>query len=451
MAGGSTSQVCANCGSGLQAGARFCRICGQRVAGNDAPEAPFPTVPAVAVPGPRPAPPGATAQDGIMAAPGPGGRAERETLNLPGGGVAPPPSSLEDTVTSSAVPRWPQRPSGGSPAGGSPSGWPPDAEAAAAYPPAAYPPAGDAPAAETAWYQPADRPAADHPSPGGQTAAYQPDYQSPGYQSPGRQSPDYQSPGYQPTAYQPPAQSAGYQSPAAPADYPPADYPPGRPPSSPDGGSRRGRVILAVLAVIVVAGGIAAGLLIARAHSGHSAAGPATSAPAGGTGSSAPASVPPSSAPASSGSASAEQTGASNLSKLLAQSVSDRGAINDAYNDVAGCGPTLSQDQATFQQAVTSRQALLGQLGSMADASALPASMISSLTQAWTVSIKADQDFAAWAGDESASCTKGGSDANLSAATVPDNQATQDKTDFVASWNPIATQYGLPTYAQDQL
>jgi hypothetical protein len=433
MAGGSTSQVCANCGSGLPAGARFCRICGQRVAGNDAPEAPFPTVPAVAVPDPRPAPPGATAQDGILAAPGPGGRAERETLNLPGGGVAPPSSSLEDTVTSSAVPavpRWPQRPSGGSP-----SGWPPDAES-----PAAYPPAGDAPAGETAWYQPADRPPADYPSPGGQTAAYQP---------------DYQSPGYQPTAYQPPAQSVGYQSPAAPADYPPGDYPPvgyppGRPPS-PDGGSRRGRVILAVLAVIVVAGGIAAGLLIARAHSGHSAAGPATSAPAGGTGSSAPASVPPSSAPASSGSASAEQTGASNLSKLLAQSVSDRGAINDAYNDVASCGPTLSQDQATFQQAVTSRQALLSQLGSMPDASALPASMISSLTQAWTVSIKADQDFAAWAGDESANCTKGGSDANLSAATVPDNQATQDKSDFVASWNPIATQYGLPTYAQDQL
>jgi hypothetical protein len=430
MAGGSTSQVCANCGSGLPAGARFCRICGQRVAGNDAPEAPFPTAPAVAVPDPRPAPPGATAQDGIMAAPGPGGRAERETLNLPGGGVAPPPPSLEDTVTSSAVPavpRWPQRPSGGSPSGGSPSGgspsaWPPDAEA-----PVAYPPAGNAPAAETAWYQPADRPAADYPSPG-----------------------------YQPTAYQPPAQSVGYQSPAASADYPPGDYPPvgyppGRPPSSPEGGSRRGRVILAVLAVIVVAGGIAAGLLIARAHSGRSAAGPATSAPAGGAGSSTANSVPPSSAPASSGSASAEQTGASNLSKLLAQSVSDRGAINDAYNDVASCGPTLSQDQATFQQAVTSRQALLGQLGSMADASALPAPMISSLTQAWTASIKADQDFAAWAGDESANCTKGGSDANLSAATVPDNQATQDKTSFVASWNPIATQYGLPTYAQDQL
>ena len=59
--------------------------------------------------------------------------------------------------------------------------------------------------------------------------------------------------------------------------------------------------------------------------------------------------------------------------------------------------------------------------------------------------------YAAWAGDESTGCTPNGSDPNLSAATVPDNQATQDKTAFVGSWNPIAQQYGLPTYAQDQL
>jgi len=198
-----------------------------------------------------------------------------------------------------------------------------------------------------------------------------------------------------------------------------------------------------------VAGGIAVGLLIARAHAaGHTAAGAGASSPAAGSGS--PAAAGPGSSPASPGTAAARQ-GADNLSKLLAQSVSDRGAINNAYNDVASCGPTLPRDQGTFQQAVTSRQALLTQLGSMPDASALPASMISSLTQAWTASIKADQDFAAWAGDENAGCTPNGSDASLSAATVPDNQATQGKTAFVGSWNPIARQYGLPTYSQDQL
>jgi hypothetical protein len=161
--------------------------------------------------------------------------------------------------------------------------------------------------------------------------------------------------------------------------------------------------------------------------------------------------VSPSSSAPSSATASAQQQGADNLSALLASSVSDRGAINNAYNDVQSCGPTLAQDQATFQQAVTSRQSLLSRLGSMPDAAALPAGMISSLTQAWQASITADQDFAAWAQDESANCTPNGSDANLSAATGPDNQATQDKTAFVASWNPIAQQYALPTYSQGQL
>ena len=115
------------------------------------------------------------------------------------------------------------------------------------------------------------------------------------------------------------------------------------------------------------------------------------------------------------------------------------------------CGPTLAQDQATFQQAVASRQSLLSRLGSMPGAWALPATMISSLTQAWQASISADQDYAAWAKDESAGCTPGGSDANLAAAAGPGNQATQNKIAFVNSWNPIAQQYGLPTYSQDQL
>ena len=160
--------------------------------------------------------------------------------------------------------------------------------------------------------------------------------------------------------------------------------------------------------------------------------------------------VAPTSPPASA-TASSPQQGAHNLAALLSQSVSDRSAINNAYTDVQNCGPTLAQDQATFQQAVASRQSLLSRLGSMPGASALPATMISSLTQAWQASISADQDYAAWAKDESAGCTPGGSDGNLAAAAGPGNQATQSKIAFVNSWNPIAQQYGLPTYSQDQL
>jgi hypothetical protein len=341
MGGGSSSQLCAHCGSELRAGMRFCHICGQSALGNDAdPQA--------------------------------------GSLNLPGGGLQPR-DTAQDTVTAAAFPAIradPRRPS-----------------------------------------------PADH-----QPAAYQlPDYQ------PGR----HQAPDHQPAG-----------------GYPPAGYPPpGRLPP-PDGRSRRGRMIIGALAVIVAVGGVAAGLLVARAHasSGH-LAGPGHSAAAQSSGSSAAGSsgtAAPTSPP-SSGTASAQQQGADNLSALLSQSVSDRGAINNAYNDVQSCGPTLAQDQATFQQAVTSRQGLLSRLGTMPGASALPAGMISSLTRAWQASITADQDFAAWAQDESASCAPGGSDANLSAATGPDDQATQDKMAFVGSWNPIAQQYGLPSYSQDQL
>jgi hypothetical protein len=321
--------------------------------------------------------------------------------NLPGGGLRPR-DTAEDTVTAAAIP-------------------------AVRDAPPRTPPADDRPAA----YQPPEYPATEYPAT---------EHQAPGYQAP-----EYQAPEYQPPEYQAPEYQAG--------GYPPPGYPPGQLPP-PGGGSRR-RIIVGVLAVIVAVGGIAAGLLIARAHAssgqagktGHSTRVQDSGSPATGS----PGSVPAGSASPSSAAAPAEQQGADNLSALLSQSVSDRGAINNAYNDVASCGPTLSQDQATFQQAVTSRQSLLSRLGSMPDAAALPAGMISSLTQAWQASITADQDFAAWAQDESANCTPNGSDANLSAATGPDNQATQGKTAFVASWNPIAQQYGLPTYAQDQL
>jgi hypothetical protein len=416
MGGGSTSQLCAHCGSELQAGTRFCRICGQSVLGNDADPAPFPDLPAVSPSGAAPS----------------SDRRGSGALNLPGGGLHPR-DTAQDTVTAAAIPAIRDLPR---PA-------PPAADQPAAYQPPGYQPPG---------YRPQEYQSPEHQRADQQETRYQPPgYQSAGYQPPGYQPPGYQPPGYQPADHQPPGyQPPGYQ----PASHQPPGYqPPGYQPPPDGGGSRR--IIVGVLAVIVAAGGIAAGLLIARAHasSGH-AAGQGHSTPAqssGSPGTGSPGSVSPSSSPPSSAAASARQQGADNLSALLASSVSDRGAINNAYNDVQSCGPTLAQDQATFQQAVTSRQSLLSRLGSMPDAAALPAGMISSLTQAWQASITADQDFAAWAQDESASCTPGGSDANLAAATGPDDQATQDKMAFVGSWNPVAQQYRLPTYSQDQL
>jgi zinc-ribbon domain len=400
MGGGSTSQFCPNCGAERRADARFCRACGRDFVSKAAEPVPFPDLPAM---------PAGSRGEAPATAPG------TVPLNLPAGGVAPAAWSGEDTVTA-AVP---------AAAATGPSGWaPPPAEHQATR----YPP----PDEQATRYQAADQDAVRYPPPDQQATRYQPADSPPaGYQAPGHQSPDYGSAEYQPPGYPPP----------------------GRGPRG-DGGSRR-RIIVGGLAVIVAVAGIAAGLVIARAHahSGNQAA-PGQSTPPGSSGSTAggsPGSVPPTSGAPSSAAAPTEQQGATNLAALLAQSGSDRGAINSAYNDVMSCGPTLAQDQGTFQQAAASRKNLLSQLASLPDAAALPAAMISSLTQAWQASITADQDYAAWAGDEAASCTPNGSDSHLAAANIPDNQATTNKTAFVNAWNPIATKYQLQTYAQDQI
>jgi hypothetical protein len=149
----------------------------------------------------------------------------------------------------------------------------------------------------------------------------------------------------------------------------------------------------------------------------------------------------------------AEQQAAGNLAQLLNQSVSDRSSIVAAVQDVTNCGPNLSQDQTTFQNAAQSRQTLLSQLGSLSGASALPHSMIEELTGAWQASVQADQDFAGWAGDEmSNGCTKNdNSDPQFEAANGPDSTATTDKQAFAQEWDPIANTYGLTAYSWNQL
>ncbi len=147
-----------------------------------------------------------------------------------------------------------------------------------------------------------------------------------------------------------------------------------------------------------------------------------------------------------------EQSAAQALAQLLTSSVSDRSAVVNAVSDVNDCGDP-SQDQQTFQEAASSRQQLISELDSLTGASMLPAQMLQDLNGAWQASMQADQDFAAWASDESSDgCTPDDSaDSNFQAAADPDNEATADKQAFVNLWNPVASQYGLTTYAWNQL
>lgn len=313
------------------------------------------------------------------------------------------------------------------------------------------------------------------------------------FQPPANQLPVGSQPAYPPPAYQQP----GYRQPTAPPPspfYPQPNRPrfeqsraqlppegpswllgPGGPfgpqgpggPNGPDGPPRRDRrsrapLFWSALSAAVVAA-VVVFLVALHPFSQHETANNAanstrTANPASTVSARSPAASPAASA-SRSASASASSTAvtehqaATTVAGMLASSVSDRTAIDDAYDDVDSCGPNLNSDAAVFTRAASSRRAMLASLDSMPGRSALPAALVRDLANAWQASITADQGFAGWANDEvTQGCVRDDTrDPDYQGTVTPDNQANQDKTAFVAQWNPIATRYGLTTYQQSQL
>jgi hypothetical protein len=245
----------------------------------------------------------------------------------------------------------------------------------------------------------------------------------------------------------------------------PPEGPPRQPPRRHDGRRSGSSLALWIILLVLLVGGGVAGLLIAHPFSrpairetastgtkpaapGGSPAGSASSATpaAPGTGSASPAASP--SAPAVT-----EQQAAASVDSMLSQSVSDRAAIGNAATDVGNCGPNLSADPKVFDDAASSRKSLLARLTAMPGRAALPATLLSDLTQAWQASIAADQAYAEWANDMiTQGCVANDtSDPGHQATVTPNANATKYKTAFVGEWNPVATKYGLTQYQQGQL
>jgi hypothetical protein len=251
------------------------------------------------------------------------------------------------------------------------------------------------------------------------------------------------------------------QPPAFPPQYRPPG-PPGRG-GPPRDGQPRWMAAAAIVLVAVAAGAVAA-LILVRSPAGHTSTSPASTAATSpvqaATGEAVASQAGAGQGGAGQGGAGqsttgpvSEQTAAQSLSRLLTQSISDRSAILSAYHDVDTCGSGLVADAQTFQQAATSRQNLLSRLGALPGASALPSGLLQALEGAWQASVAADQDYAAWARDESSRGCRvhDTADAHYRATSAPNHEATADKTTFVSLWNPIAVRYGLPTYRQDEL
>jgi hypothetical protein len=290
------------------------------------------------------------------------------------------------------------------------------------------------------------------------------------FQPPPNQPPAGPPPAYPPPAYQQPGYQPGYQQPAY--EQPPSPFYPQPRPGGPSGRDRRSRAPLfwSALSVVVVAA-VVVFLFLIHPFSHHETVNDAANS----TGTTAPASAAATSSPVASSSATVsasrpasaaasaaasvsptavtEQQAASTVAGMLANSVADRTAIDSAYNDVDSCGPSLDSDAAVFTRAANSRRALLASLAAMPGRSALPPALLGDLASAWQASISADQGFATWANDEATQgCVADDtSDPGYQATITPDNEATQDKTAFVAQWNPIASSHGLTTYQQNQL
>jgi hypothetical protein len=161
----------------------------------------------------------------------------------------------------------------------------------------------------------------------------------------------------------------------------------------------------------------------------------------------------PASPSASSPAPTSREQAARALSALLAQSGTDRAAVIHAASAVEDCSAGLSQDEATFAQAASGRQALLSKLAALPGRSTLPALTLQELTLAWQASGKVDHDFVMWTRDEIArGCSKDyQSDASFHAALAPDTAANSYKNAFASLWTLIAAQYGLPVYQPTQI
>ncbi len=151
----------------------------------------------------------------------------------------------------------------------------------------------------------------------------------------------------------------------------------------------------------------------------------------------------------------AQSPGAATMAAIgsdLARSASVRPTVQPAIDGVQSCSVSPQSGESTLQQAISTRQDILTSLQTLSP-SGVPngAQLISSLETAMQDSISADEGYQSWMVDFANAGNPCGSnpgqDSNYAAGQDASNAATIAKNDFLASWNPIAPQYGQQTYS----
>ena len=209
-------------------------------------------------------------------------------------------------------------------------------------------------------------------------------------------------------------------------------------PSEPRRRALRPALVVAAGAAVIIAAvaGVALSKRSAPAPAPSTASSPADRSP-----SPSPASVSATSSP--SGPALAAQQAAT-LSTLLTSSAAARTALHQAVTQVGACA-NLPGAVSTLQDVVSQRSGEYGRASALAT-SALPAGarVKSTLVAALDSSLKADQDFLAWARQQqSGGCTPASQSGAYNAAFSASQQADAAKQAFVQVWNPVAARYGI--------
>lgn len=124
---------------------------------------------------------------------------------------------------------------------------------------------------------------------------------------------------------------------------------------------------------------------------------------------------------------------------VLVSDVSECADINDDVSQLSD----IAQERMTELS-----QAKSLQTGAIPNGSALK----SQLMQALQISLQIDNDYLAWAQQQQNSgCTTGTNSTYYDEATSEDNTATDDKQNFITTWNPVASQYNLQQFSAGQI
>ena len=217
-----------------------------------------------------------------------------------------------------------------------------------------------------------------------------------------------------------------------------ADAPYAADPGPPEPRRRALRLALAAAAVVVVIIAAVAGVALSKrsAPAQSTASSPAARSPS-------PSSTAVSATSSPSGAVLAAQQAAV-LGTLLTSSAVARTALHQAVAQVGACA-NLPAAVSKLQDVVNQRSSEYGRASALATA-VLPdgATVKSALVAALGSSLKADQDYLAWARQQQSSgCTPATQSSAYNAAFSASQRADAAKQIFVRVWNPVAARYGI--------